>query len=109
MPFTVKSHCVSAHSLRGAGSASRLSFSNDELCQRGWKIEKYGKGFKWITNEGQTFYSSREVQSYLEKELCSSLTIRMLIIDLQLVAMTASAHLKSYIFPRLHTAPQNGE
>ena len=69
MPFTVKSHCVSAHSLRGAGSASRLSFSNDELCQRGWKIEKYGKGFKWITNEGQTFYSSREVQSYLEKEV----------------------------------------
>ena len=57
-----------AHHIRGVGPSSRLPFSNDELRSRGWKIEDYGKSFKWTNSDGVIFYSSKALKAFLEKE-----------------------------------------
>ena len=57
-----------ANITRGTGVASRLPFSNERLKDLGWQIENRGKGFKWINTMGKSFYSSKAVQDFLDKD-----------------------------------------
>lgn len=52
---------------QGIGTSSRLSFTKHDLENKGWKMESYGKSFKWTTDKGKVLYSSKEVARYLEE------------------------------------------
>ncbi|KXJ07889.1 hypothetical protein AC249_AIPGENE25248 [Exaiptasia diaphana] len=56
-----------AHSSRGVGTGSRIDISNEKLIERGWRIEKASKSFKWISPEGHKFYSSKAVGEFLRR------------------------------------------
>lgn len=52
---------------RGIGGGCRVSFSNDTLISLGWEISRSGKSFRWVSPDGQTFWSSKAVEVFLDR------------------------------------------
>lgn len=52
---------------QGVGQSNRLPFSNQDLEEKGWTVVKYGRSFKWVTDTGVVFYSSKAVMEYLKQ------------------------------------------
>lgn len=66
--FNDRKRSLDAHSLRGAGTGSRLTITSEYLENHGWKIENTQKGFKWTNAEGQAFYSSKSVEQFIRTQ-----------------------------------------